>query len=190
MAIHFSKPGFEIVWKNTTSTRRWFRYEKVMIRLKSRPWSNISNLANSTLKIRSYLPLRILSNAYFSRIFPFELIEFFCVLSKMCWDEMCFAMPAVMKKIHNGWRTSGNSLYSGLEVKKMLDSISSQACCLSICSVSWLCSYMQVNIFRVNWMISVEIFELSSIELVISIETLKKGFVRGFSFHLPLWYFY
>lgn len=83
---------------------------------------------------------------FFFCIFPSVLIEFFCIGSEMCWDEMCFAMPAVMKKIHNGWRTSGNSLYSGLEVKKMLDSISSQACCLSICSVSWLCSYMQVNI--------------------------------------------
>lgn len=86
--------------------------------------------------------------ALFFLLFSFVLIDYFYIGSKMCWDEMCFAMPAVMKKIHNGWRTSGNSLYSGLEVKKMLDSISSQACCLSICSVSWLCSYMQVHISR------------------------------------------
>lgn len=62
----------------------------------------------------------------------------------MRWDEMCFAMPAVMKKIHDGWRNSGSAVYTSNEVKRMLDTISSQMCCLSICSVSWLCSYMQV----------------------------------------------
>lgn len=60
-------------------------------------------------------------------------------------NEICFAMPGVMKKIQDEWRVNGK--YDDNDVQRMLNTIASQMCCLSICSVSWMCSYMQVSLF-------------------------------------------
>lgn len=61
--------------------------------------------------------------------------------SNLRWHETCLILPGVLYQLLVAWE---NDTISAADVKLHLDNIKNRLCAYSICSASWLCSYMQI----------------------------------------------
>ncbi|XP_046644835.1 mediator of RNA polymerase II transcription subunit 24-like [Daphnia pulicaria] len=58
------------------------------------------------------------------------------------WHEACFHVPAVIREILGAYESQ---LVSDEEVERILDTLRTQMCCLSVCAAAWLRFYIQVQ---------------------------------------------
>ncbi|XP_057366748.1 mediator of RNA polymerase II transcription subunit 24-like [Daphnia carinata] len=58
------------------------------------------------------------------------------------WHDACFHVPAVIREILAAYESQ---LVSDEEVERILDTLRTQMCCLSVCAAAWLRFYIQVQ---------------------------------------------
>nr|CAG4646828.1 EOG090X01FD [Megafenestra aurita] len=58
------------------------------------------------------------------------------------WHDACFHVPAVIREILGAYESQ---LVSDEEVERILDTLRTQMCCLSVCAAAWLKFYIQVQ---------------------------------------------
>ena len=57
------------------------------------------------------------------------------------WHDACLHVPAVVREILEAWQ---EQLISDEDVERILDTMRTQMCCLSVCAAAWLRYYIQV----------------------------------------------
>ena len=57
------------------------------------------------------------------------------------WHDACMHVPAVIREILAAYESQ---LVTDEEVERILDTLRTQMCCLSVCAAAWLRFYIQV----------------------------------------------
>jgi DNA-directed RNA polymerase subunit N (RpoN/RPB10) len=71
-----------------------------------------------------------------------ELLKTISFYRSVRWHEACFHIPAVIREILGAYESQ---LVSDEEVERILDTLRTQMCCLSVCAAAWLRFYIQVR---------------------------------------------
>ena len=69
-------------------------------------------------------------------------MPYFFVRRSVRWHEACLHVPAVIREILEAWQAE---LITDDDVERILDSLRTQMCCLSVCAAAWLRYYIQVQ---------------------------------------------
>lgn len=62
-------------------------------------------------------------------------------MTQVRWDQYCLAVPGAIKEVLLAWEQGA---LTANDVKRILDAMRANICCLPVCATAWLCSYMQI----------------------------------------------